>query len=200
MNLYGASGHCKVIIDIVEALGKKVECVFDDDVTILSVLHTPVIQWINDNQIENRDLLISIGNNKIRKKISESIAANFISLTHPASIVSKYAKIGKGTAVMAGATINTGAIIGKHCIVNTNAVIEHDCVLDDFVHISPNATITGAVLIGEGTHIGAGATILPNINVGKWVTIGAGAVILKDVTDYAIVVGNPGKIIDYNEK
>jgi len=199
MNLYGASGHCKVIIDIIEALNKKVECVFDDDVTILSVLNMPVNQWINDNQIENKNLLISIGNNKIRKKISETIIANFISLKHPSSIVSKYTEIGKGTAVMAGATINAEVIIGKHCIVNTNAVIEHDCVLEDFVHISPNATITGNVLVGEGTHIGAGAIVLPNIKIGKWTTIGAGAIVIKDIPDYAVVVGNPGRIIKYKE-
>tara|TARA_B110000046_G_scaffold97564_1_gene105246 strand:- start:3261 stop:3860 length:600 start_codon:yes stop_codon:yes gene_type:complete len=199
MNLYGASGHCKVIIDIIEALNKKVECVFDDDVTILSVLNIPVKQWISNNKTEINDLLISIGNNKIRKKISESIIANFISLTHPSSIVSKYSKIGKGTAVMAGATINIEAIIGKHCIVNTNAVIEHDCVLEDFVHISPNATITGNVIVGEGTHIGAGAIVLPNVKIGKWTTIGAGAIVTKDVPDYAVVVGNPGKVIKYIE-
>ena len=199
MNLYGASGHCKVIIDIIEALDKKVECVFDDDVTILSVLNIPVSQWINDNQIENKNLLISIGNNKIRKKISETIIANFISLKHPSSIVSKYSKIEKGTVVMAGATINAEVIIGKHCIVNTNAVIEHDCVLEDFVHNSPNATITGNVFVGEGTHIGAGAIVLPNIKIGKWTTIGAGAIVIKDIPDYAVVVGNPGRIIKYKE-
>ena len=49
--------------------------------------------------------------------------------------------------------------------------------------------------MGEGTHIGAGATIIPNLKIGKWATIGAGAVVIKDVPDYAVVVGNPGRII-----
>jgi acetyltransferase-like isoleucine patch superfamily enzyme len=55
------------------------------------------------------------------------------------------------------------------------------------------------VIVGEGTHIGAGATVIPNIKIGKWCTIGAGSVILKDVPDYAVIYGNPGKVIKYNK-
>ena len=54
-------------------------------------------------------------------------------------------------------------------------------------------------MVGEGTQIGINATIRQGINIGKWATIGAGAVIVKDVPDYAVVVGNPGKIIRYNQ-
>jgi acetyltransferase EpsM len=54
------------------------------------------------------------------------------------------------------------------------------------------------VQVGEGTHIGIGACVVQGIKVGKWATIGAGAVIIKDVPDYAVVVGNPGRIIKYN--
>jgi acetyltransferase EpsM len=51
------------------------------------------------------------------------------------------------------------------------------------------------VIVGEGTHIGAGATVIPNIKIGKWCIIGAGAVITKDVPDYSLVFGVPGRII-----
>ena len=94
--------------------------------------------------------------------------------------------------------VNSGTKIGKHCIINSAAVVEHDYVIDDFVHVSPNATLTGGVEVGEGTYIGAAAVVIPNITIGKWVTIGA--VIINDVPDYAVVVGNPGKIINYNKK
>ena len=47
------------------------------------------------------------------------------------------------------------------------------------------------------TAIGIGAIIIPETSIGKWVTIGAGAVVIRDVPDYAVVVGNPGKIIKY---
>ena len=200
MNLYGAGGHCKVIIDIINSLEKRIDAVFDDNINISSLLDITVNQWKIEYQTQHKNVLVSIGNNKIRKKISETIAANFISLIHPSAIVSKYATIGEGTVVMASAVINAGVTIGKHCIVNTAAVIEHDCILEDFVHISPNTTITGSVTIGEGTHVGAGAIVLPNIKIGKWVTVGAAAVVLKEVPDFATVAGNPARILNYKNK
>jgi acetyltransferase-like isoleucine patch superfamily enzyme len=41
---------------------------------------------------------------------------------------------------------------------------------------------------------------LPRIKIGNWATIGAGALVLKDVPDYAVVVGNPGKVLRENER
>ena len=63
------------------------------------------------------------------------------------------------------------------------------------MHLSPGARLAGGVNVGEGTHIGLNASVIPNINIGKWCIIGAGAVIIRDVPDYSVVVGNPGKII-----
>ena len=68
---------------------------------------------------------------------------------HPTAVVSKYAKIGKGTQVLATAVINAAATIGNHCIVNTGAIVEHDCVLEDYVHIAPNATLGGGVKLAS---------------------------------------------------
>lgn len=51
------------------------------------------------------------------------------------------------------------------------------------------------VLIQKGAWIGAGATILPGISIGKHAIVGAAAVVTKDVPDYAIVVGNPAKVV-----
>ena len=62
-------------------------------------------------------------------------------------------------------------------------------------HISPNAALAGNVSVGEGTQIGIGAAVIQGIKIGKWVTVGAGAVIIKDIPDYAVVVGNPARIL-----
>ena len=77
--------------------------------------------------------------------------------------------------------------------------MEHDVQIEDFVHISPGSVITGGIKIGEGTQVGAGATVIPGITIGKWVTIGAGAVVINDIPDFAVVVGNPAKIIKFNK-
>ncbi len=51
------------------------------------------------------------------------------------------------------------------------------------------------VLIKSDAWIGTGATILPGVCVGAHAVVGAGAVVTKDVPDYAVVVGNPARIV-----
>ena len=111
------------------------------------------------------------------------------------SVVSKYAVIYEGTVIMRGAIVNSGVEIGKHVIINTASSVDHYCKIEDFVHIAPNSTLCGNVFVGVGTLIGAGSVIKPGIRIGDWCTIGVGAVILKDIPDYSVVVGNPGRII-----
>ena len=198
MYLYGASGHGKVIAEIAEEITIEIKGFIDANPDITSILNYPVIA--NSASDLNGEAVISIGNNKIRKQIAiNENHLKFVSLLSPKANISKRVVIDEGTIVMMGATINSEVIIGKHCIVNTNASIDHDCKLADYVHISPNVALAGNVTVGEGTHVGIGACIIQGINIGKWCTIGAGAVIIKDVPDFAVVVGNPGKIIKYNK-
>ncbi|MCS3871079.1 acetyltransferase EpsM [Chryseobacterium ginsenosidimutans] len=192
MYLFGASGHGKVVADIAIENGIEITAFIDHDVNKTECYGFPVIHNIIDKE---KPLIITIGDNLARKKIAEKIANKVEKLIHPKSIISHTSKIGKGTVVMGGVTINADGFIGEHCIINTNSSIDHECHIEDFVHISPNVALAGNIYIGEGSHIGIGAAIIQNINIGKWCVIGAGAVILKDVPDYSVVVGNPGRII-----
>lgn len=199
MYLFGASGHCKVIIDIIQKSNLDViECVFDDNPNMNYIYNIPVFKTEKPDFFLNKSLIISIGNNKIRQKLANKISANYQIAIHPNSIIASNVSIEEGSVIMAGAILNPDVKVGKHCIVNSAAVVEHDCILNDFVHVSPNVAIAGNVFIGEGSHIGIGAVIIQGVKIGKWVTIGAGAVVIKDVPDYAVIVGNPGKIIKYN--
>jgi sugar O-acyltransferase (sialic acid O-acetyltransferase NeuD family) len=196
MILYGASGHGKVIADILIENGID-DIQFWDDVANVKLENFKVITTpLYFSKITDK-VIISVGNNATRKKIAEKIKSeiSFATTRHPASIISKRVSIGQGTVVMAGSTINIDCTIGKHCIINTCTCIDHDCILEDYTHISPNATLCGNVSVGEGTHIGAGSVVIQGINIGKWCTIGAGSVIIKDVPDNSTVVGNPGRII-----
>lgn len=193
MYLYGASGHGKVCAEIAEENNISIEAFIDIDPSKKWILDYKVLDKIPTQSI---DIIISIGNNKIRKKVvSENKHWSYMTLIHPKATISKRAKIDAGSVVMAGATINAMATIGKHCIVNTNASIDHDCVISNYVHISPNAALAGNVEVGEGTHIGIGACVIQGIKIGNWCTIGAGAVVIKNVPDGATVVGNPARII-----
>lgn len=199
MIIYGASGHAKVIIDIVKSMNKeRVEFILDDDRS-KELLNGFEVQHEFTKYMSSQNVVIAIGNNVTRKKLTNQISNSFCApLIHESAVISGDVKIGKGSVIMPKAIINSSAGIGKHCIINSGAIVEHDSKLEDFVHISPGSIITGNVEIGEGTRIGAGSAVIPGIKIGKWVTIGAGAVIINDIPDFAIVVGNPGKIIKYN--
>lgn len=194
MYLYGASGHAKVIIEILEAQGIKIDSIFDDNESITSLLNYPV-QKFPEELVEDGKFIISIGNNIIRKKIALALNVQFGVAIHPKTAISERSIVGKGSVVMGGVTINVNTQIGKHCIINTNSSVDHDCNLEDFVHISPNVALCGDVYIGEGTHIGAGSVIIPGKKIGKYCIIGAGSVVIGNLEDYSLAVGNPCKKI-----
>lgn len=199
MNIYGASGHAKVIIDVLDSIGASIDTIFDDDENITGILNHPVIHSFPKAALHS-GTVIAIGNNRIRKSVADEFKGEIQeAIIHRAASVSQSVKLGRGTVVMANTSINAETAVGEHCILNTGSTVEHDCEIDDFVHISPNAALAGGVQVGEGSHIGIGAVVIPGIKIGKWVTIGAGAVIIKNVPDFATVVGNPGKIIKYTE-
>lgn len=197
MIIYGASGHGKVIFDILKSIGISIAQVVDDNPDIQSFMGFQVDQQVHS---DSEKIVIAIGDNKIRKAVSEKFPSRFSeALIHNTAYVSDEVEISEGAVIMAKAVVHPSVVIGKHSIINTGSIIEHDVRIDDFAHISPGAVVTGGVKIGEGTHIGAGAVIIPGITIGKWVTVGAGAVIINDIPDFAVVVGNPGKIIKFNK-
>lgn len=200
MILYGASGHAKVIIEILELLGLPISSLVDANPNIKTLLGYPVYSSLNNAAIDtNTPILIAIGNNAIRKKLAAVITQSFGTAIHPSATLSSRCEIVTGTVVMAGVVVNSNVRIGNHVILNTNCSIDHDCLIGSYVHISPNAALAGNVTVGEGTNIGIGACVIQGIKIGNWATIGAGTVIIKDVPDYAVVVGNPGRIIKYNK-
>ncbi len=193
MIIYGASGHGKVVEDIVEAMGQEVTCFVDANAALHAVHGIRVVQAVPAG---DEPLLIAIGDNATRKRIATALRVPFATAVHPAAIVSPRVDLGEGTVVMAGAIVQADARIGHHCIVNTGASVDHECRLGDFVHISPHATLCGNVSVGEGTWVGAGAVVIQGVRLGRWAVIGAGAVITADVPDFSVAVGNrPRKLI-----
>lgn len=193
--LYGTGGHSKVVASILEDSEIKIDSIFEDNEEISFMSTYKAVGHYNPKYKSKKPLIISIGDNKIRKKLSEIIVHQYEKAIHRSAIIDKNVQIGFGTVIMQSSLVQSDSIIGHHCIVNSKASIDHDCVLGDFVHIAPNVTLCGNVQVGEGSFIGAGAIIIPNLKIGKWCTIGAGTVVLHDVPDHATVVGNPGRII-----
>lgn len=193
MLIIGAGGHGKIVAEIFMLNNESEFTFIDEDDRKKSALGQDVVHVFPTNYSEAA--AIGIGNNRIRHFISRRYPYQYQTLIHPKTQLSRFCKIGSGTVIVAGATINIDAKIGKHVIINTNASVGHDCIIDDFVHIAPNVALAGNVKVGEGSHIGIGSSVIQGINIGKWCTIGAGTVVINDIPDGALVYGNPGKIV-----
>ncbi|KAB7707375.1 acetyltransferase [Bacillus aerolatus] len=200
----GEGGHSKVVQDTIQAMGEyQLIALLDDKYTEPSkegkVILAPVSYAFELMQIETKvQLVIAIGNNRVRKQIAERLAAQnarFAVLIHPTAVLSPSAVIKEGTVVMPNTVINADAEIGRHVIINTSAVIEHDNFVGDYAHVSPGAILTGNVTVGEGTQIGAGATVIPGNRIGQWSMIGAGSTVITNIADEVTAVGAPARVI-----
>ena len=191
--IIGGGGHAKVIADIATANGYKILGFLDDNPNISKLLCHSHLGGINDavKFADKAKFVIAIGNNNVRKTISEKFNLKFATLVHPTAAIGSEVEIGEGSVVMANAVINACAKIGSHCIINTCAVIEHDGIIDDFTHISPNATLCGTVKIGNNCHIGAGATVINNKSICQDCIIGAGAVVTENIETPGTYIGIP---------
>ncbi len=206
--IFGASGHAKVVLDIVERAGRaRIASVFDDDAarTGQTVLGYRVAGGRDELLRQGAQaglVIVAIGANLARRSVAGWFAAQgfgFASAIHPGAQISREVRIAAGTVVMAGAAINADTDIGMHCIVNTGASVDHDCRLGDGVHVAPGARLCGGVSAGAGTFIGAGAVVVPGRRIGTDAIIAAGAVVLKDVPDGVVVAGNPAKPLNEHE-
>jgi len=197
--ILGASGHGKVIADAAECAGWAV-AFFDDareagtfcrdwpihgnteDLTVGGLEYDGVIVGVGDNatRLAKTQLLIESG-------------CAVVTIIHPRSVVSDYAAIGVGSAVLAGSVINVDCTIGIAAIISTGATIDHDCHLDNGVHVSPGANLAGGVSVGERSWIGIGSCVKEQIVVGKNVVVGAGSSVVRDVPDDQTVVGSPAR-------
>ena len=198
--LYGAGGHCYAAIDLINSLNEYTpKVVFDDAPVEKEILNVEVKKYEGHN-LKDHSLCITIGNNAARKKVAEKIEAEFPIFIHKSAVVYSSVKIGRGTLVHPNAVVDADVEVGDFCIVNNNATVSHNVRIDDFVHVAIQAAIAGGVTVGEGSLLGAGCVVNPEVKIGKWATIGAGAVVTKNVPDYAVVFGNPARIIKYTDE
>jgi len=202
--IYGASGHGRVIIDIVEREGRyKIVGILDDDPAIQgrALYGYPIlggIELLYGKPHHDCKLILAIGDNHARRRLwqkLEGLGYELARAIHPSAQIAKEVSIGPGTVIMANAVVNSGARIGENVIINTGATIDHDCVIEDYVHISPGVHLAGNVKLGELSHIGIGASAVQRVKIGKGVIIGAGAVVIDDIPDHVTAVGVPARVI-----
>lgn len=193
--LYGAGGHCKVVIDILESEGRKINYIVDDNPSDSIFMSYPCVV----PQKYYNNVIVTIGNCKVRKSIVKKITCgHYETAIHPSAIISRHSVIGEGSVVMQGVIIQSCARVGNHCILNTKSSVGHDVTIQDFVHVASGATICGGAEVGECSWIGAGSVVKQGIKIGKNCMIGAGSVVVKDIPDNVVAFGNPCRIIRPN--
>jgi sugar O-acyltransferase (sialic acid O-acetyltransferase NeuD family) len=202
--IFGASGHAKVVMDIIERQGLyKIAFLVDDDPILngSEVYNYRVIggkEALLARRGEVSSGIVAIGSNTARINIAKWLTANgfsFVTVVHPSTQLARGVTVGKGCVIMAGAVINSDTRIADNVIINTKASIDHDCLVQNGVHIAPGAVLCGTVTVGEETFVCAGSTITPNLKIGERAIIGAGSTVIRDVPDGATVVGSPARII-----
>jgi len=105
---------------------------------------------------------------------------------------------GIGSYIQSGVFIQAGVEMGDNCTLHLGAILSHEVRLGHSCFVGASH-VAGKVTVGDGAFLGIGSTITPGVTIGKWATVGAGAVVLRDVPDYAVVVGNPARVLKYNE-
>jgi UDP-2-acetamido-3-amino-2,3-dideoxy-glucuronate N-acetyltransferase len=126
--------------------------------------------------------------------------------------------------VCSGASIGKGCSLGQNVFVGNKVVIGDDVKIQNNVSVYDNVTIENGVFCGpsmvftnvynprslierkneyrstlvrHGATLGANCTIVCGVTIGAFAFVGAGAVVNKDVPDYALIVGVPGKQIGW---
>lgn len=193
MILFGAGGHAKVIVEILENGNEGVDLIFDDDLTQKELMHLRISGKYNPEFLPDKKLIIGVGDNILRNKIANKVFHDFGNVISKEAFLSKSVALGVGNVIFSKAVIQAKAKIGNHCIINTGGQVDHDCVIGSFSHVGPGAILCGGVILGTHVLVGAGSVLIPGIKVGNNVTIGAGSVVISDLVENCTYVGNPAR-------
>jgi acetyltransferase-like isoleucine patch superfamily enzyme len=130
-------------------------------------------------------------------------------------------EIGDGSKIGAFVEIQKNAFVGRNCKVSSHTFVCEGVTLEDNVFVGHGVTFINdsyprstngdgsmqteadwkveTTRVKKGASIGSGSTILSKVTVGENAIVGAGSVVTKDVPAYAIVAGNPAKVLRYVE-
>jgi sugar O-acyltransferase (sialic acid O-acetyltransferase NeuD family) len=200
--IYGAGGHAVSVFDVALAAGFRVHCFIDDTRKRSGrLLGRPLLDDLSRLGSAGDFLFaIAIGDNFQRErmagKLKRSIpGARFPVLVHPDASVSRFAALGPGTVVMAGARVGPRCSVGGFCIVNTRASIDHDNVLGDYSSFAPRAVSGGGVKLGRRSAVSIGAVVKEKVSIGRDTVIGGNSYVNRNVGSNKVAYGSPARVI-----
>ncbi len=118
------------------------------------------------------------------------------------------ARIGTGCNFGQNTMVGEGVVIGNNVKVQNNVALYTGTTVEDDVFLGPSCVLTNVTnprsqvkrhslyettLLRRGATVGANATIVCGLTLGRYCFISAGAVVTRDVPDYALIVGVPGR-------
>lgn len=196
--VFGAGGHAKVVVAVLQEMGATVQGLFDDNPATWGneLLGARVLGPVSEaSAMKDEAGVIAVGDNLARLSLARQLRGwQWITAVHPKAIVHSTAQIGPGTVVFAGAIIQPYAKIGAHCIINTAATVDHDCILEDFVHRAPGVHLGGNVFLREGAMLGVGCVVIPGRQIGEWSIVGAGSAVISDIPGRFVASGAPARL------
>lgn len=133
------------------------------------------------------------------------------------SHIQSNSNIGKKCSIGQNVNIGNNVRIGNFVKIQNNVSVYEGVELEDYVFCGPSMVFTNVkvprsefpqrgsqfyskTLVKKSASIGANATIVCGITIGEYAMIGSGCVVTKDVPDFGLVVGNPGKVIGWVNK
>lgn len=201
--IYGAGGHAKGVIDVVErchnyTIAGLVDTTDSAATSLMGYEIYDDIQVLSAKGIKHG--IVALGDNVDRFRIVKDIRArypdfSFVTAVHPSVQMARNTSVKEGTVIMAGCCIKPFTDIGRHCIVNSSSTIGHDVTIEDFASIGPGCTLGGHVAVGRFTAIGLGASVIQDIAIGDNSLVGAGSLVLKDVPENVVAYGMPCAVI-----
>lgn len=203
--LIGGGGHCRVIIDALQASARfEIVGILDVSASGGDVMGVPVIGTDEDlarvraEGVASAFIAVgSMGDPTRRVALANRVIAEGFRLpqvVHPTAYVSPNAVLGPGVYVGPQAAVNAGASIGANAIVNTGALVDHDCRIGEFVHLAPGCALSGGVSVGDRTHLGTGCAVVHGVSIGRDTIVGAGSVVVADVEPGVVAFGNPCRV------
>ncbi|HEX6869738.1 MAG TPA: acyltransferase [Micromonosporaceae bacterium] len=133
--------------------------------------------------------------------------------------IREHASVGRNCVIGRGAYVGPGVELGDNCKLQNYALVYEPAVLGAGVFIGPAVVLTNdeyprsvtpdgrlktgqdwtavGVTVGEGASIGARSVCVAPVTIGRWALVAAGAVVTKDVPDFALIVGVPGRRVGW---